>query len=80
MQNRKTGIQEKHTGLRTKGLNTQDFKIETDKEGRFRLWFRNRLVPNIIDGDWTGITVSARSFIQMVDTLKRMLKEMTDED
>jgi hypothetical protein len=80
MQNRKTGIQERHSGFKTKGIDTQDFKVETDREGRFRLWFRNRLMPQTTEGEWTGITVSARSFIQMVDALKRILKEMTGEE
>lgn len=57
-----------------------DFSVETDEEGRFRLWFRNRLAPQITVGEWVGITISARCFMQMVDALQSTLKEMLGEE
>lgn len=57
-----------------------DFLIEKDPEGRFRLWFHNRLEPLITAGDWVGITISPRCFLYMVDNLQNVLQEMTDQE
>ena len=57
-----------------------DFLVETDKDGRFKLWFRNRLEPPVTVGDWTLVTVSPRSFVNMVDSLLVLLREMAGEE
>lgn len=80
MQDGDKGILGSHPGWQKRNIKTQDFSVETDKEGRFRLWFRNRLTPQVTDGDWIGVTLSARSFLQMADTLHSMLQEMMGEE
>ena len=55
-----------------------DFLIEKDAEGRFRLWFHNKLEPLITAGDWVAITISPRCFLYMVDNLQDVMREMDD--
>ena len=57
-----------------------DFLIEKDPEGRFRLWFHNKLEPLITADDWVAVTISPRCFLYMVDNLQDVLQEMTDQE
>ena len=80
MQNEGLESSKRHYFPQLDEAGSPDFLVETDKEGRFRLWFRNRLEAPVTVGDWTLVTVSPRSFVNMVDNLLVLLREMVSEE